>query len=215
MNFGSVKATQVFEQYERRRTAEAERMARLPMSEGLAQRDDYLLAVGPESGNFLHSLILATKPSLVLELGTSYGYSTLFLADAAARVGGRVISIDCAHDKLDYAKARLREAGLDTAVELVAGDAVTTIETIETPIDFVLLDIWKELYVPCFRAFYPKLSTRGLIAADNMIFPEQARSDVREYRQLVNQAPDLSSTLLPIGSGIELATRWPANHPDL
>ena len=215
MNFSSPDVESVFAQYEQRRADEAERMAALPKSVGMQKRDEFLLAVGPETGWFLHSLVVASRPSLILELGTSYGYSTLFLADAAAQIDARVISIDCAAEKTAYAEMQLRKARLERHVELIIGDAVAEIGHIQSSIDFVLLDIWKELYLPCFDAVYPKLSVRGLIAADNMIFPSEARDDVRKYRQRVRDASDLTSTLLPIGSGVELTGRWPNGHPDL
>ena len=79
----------------------------------------------------------------------------------------------------------------------------------------VLLDIWKDLYVPCLEAFYPKLSDEGVIAADNMIEPEMAREDVRKYRAAIRALPDMQTALLPIGSGIELSVRWPAGNPKL
>ena len=215
MSFRHPGANAVLEHYERRRANESRRMAALPPAQGMALRDEFLLAVGPETGWFLHSLVVAARPALILELGTSFGYSTLFLADAAKQIGGRIISMDCALEKQQYADLRLQEAGLHDVVEFVTGDAVEEIENVNSTIDFVLLDIWKELYVPCFKAFYPKISTRGLIVADNMIFPPQARTDVREFRKLLEETPDLDSTLLPIGSGIELACRWPAGHSDL
>jgi predicted O-methyltransferase YrrM len=83
------------------------------------------------------------------------------------------------------------------------------------PFDFVLLDIWKELYTPCLEAVYPKLADEAIIAADNMISPEIARDDVRVYRAAVRAKPDLQTSLLPIGSGIELSVKWSAGNPKL
>ena len=83
------------------------------------------------------------------------------------------------------------------------------------PFDFILLDIWKELYTPCFDAFYPKLSEEAIIASDNMITPEMARPDVRVYREAVRAKPDLQTVLLPIGQGIELSVKWSAGNGKL
>jgi len=83
------------------------------------------------------------------------------------------------------------------------------------PFDLVLLDVWKNLYLPCFEALYPKLGEEGIIASDNMIYPESARGAVRAYRQAVSAKPDLQSVLLPIGSGIELTIKWSADNPKL
>jgi len=79
----------------------------------------------------------------------------------------------------------------------------------------VLLDIWKELYVPCLDAFYPKLADEGIVAADNMVEPEKAREDVRKYRVALGLLPDMQTTLLPIGSGIELSVKWSAANRKL
>jgi predicted O-methyltransferase YrrM len=89
------------------------------------------------------------------------------------------------------------------------------IEADDGPFDLVLLDIWKEVYLPCFEAFYPKLSEEGIIAADNMIDPASARPSVRAYRAAVLAKPDLQTALLPIGQGVELTVKWSAGNPKL
>ena len=87
MNFSSPAVAQVFAEYEQRRLDERATMAALGSGMS-ARRDEFLLPIGPETGWLLYSLILAKRPARVLDLGTSYGYSTLFLADAVKRVGG-------------------------------------------------------------------------------------------------------------------------------
>ena len=72
----------------------------------------------------LHALVLARKPKRILELGTSYGYSTLFLADAAKAVGAAVVTMELADYKQAYAKDRLTDAGLADVVDFRCGDAV-------------------------------------------------------------------------------------------
>ncbi|HWU25132.1 MAG TPA: class I SAM-dependent methyltransferase [Rhizomicrobium sp.] len=178
-------------------------------------RDQFLLPIGPDSGRLLHALILARKPRRILELGTSYGYSTLFLADAAQQVGAAVVTVDCAKHKQDYAREQLQEAGLAGPVEFRCGDAIELIEADKGWWDFILLDIWKELYCPSFEAFYPKLSEEAVIAADNMIEPAHNRGEVRQYRDAVRQKMDLQTILLPIGSGIELTLKWTPGNAKL
>lgn len=212
--FGQDKANPVFEAYERRRLTDETTMAELGPN-GFARRDEFLLPVGPEVGWFLHKLILAHRPNMIVEFGTSYGYSTLFLADAARQIGAQVISFEIADYKQSYAAKMLLDAGLNDVVDLRLGDAVKNAERIETSVDFCLIDIWKELYVPCLEVVYRKLSDGGLIAADNMIYPEMARPDVRAYRASVKEKGDLQTALLPIGAGIELSCKWPANSPSL
>jgi predicted O-methyltransferase YrrM len=214
VHFTDPSVATVYADYEARNAVEQERQRTLGAS-GFAMRDEFLLPVGPEVGAFLHSLILARKPKRILELGTSYGYSTLFLADAARAVGATVITIELADFKHDHAKGEIARAGLSGVVDFRLGDAVALIEADAGPFDFILLDIWKELYLPCFDAFYGKLSEEAIIAADNMIYPPQARDDVRKYRAAVQAKDDLQTMLLPIGSGIELTVKWVAGSASL
>jgi predicted O-methyltransferase YrrM len=214
MNFTDPRVAAVYAEYEARNVAEQERQKTIGAS-AFTLRDEFLLPVGPEVGAFLHALILARRPKRILELGTSYGYSTLFFADAARSVGATVITMELAEWKQAHAQDQIAKAGLSDVVDFRLGDAVAMIEADAGTFDFILLDIWKELYLPCFNAFYPKLSDEAIIAADNMIFPPQAREDVRKYRAAVREAGDLQTTLLPIGSGIELSVKWVAGNEKL
>jgi predicted O-methyltransferase YrrM len=214
MTFTSPQAAAVFAEYEARDAAERMRQKTLGPA-GFAMRDEFLLPVGPEVGGFLHALILAKRPKRILELGTSYGYSTLFLADAAQAVGATLITMELADYKQAYAREMIARAALSDSVNFRLGDAVTLIDADAGPFDFVLLDIWKELYLPCFDAFYEKLSDEAIVAADNMIEPVMAREDVRKYRAAVQAKPDLQTTLLPIGQGIELSVKWLAGNVKL
>jgi predicted O-methyltransferase YrrM len=211
MGFASAAANGVLAEYAQRLVDEKLKPGGRPMG----NRDDYLLPVGPEVGWFLHSLILAQRPARVLELGTSYGYSTLFLADAAKQVGAKVITMDVADYKQAYAREKMEKAGVADVIEFRVGDAVEMVKADTGLFDLALMDIWKEAYVPCLQALYPKLSDEGIIAADNMVEPAAARDAVRLYRAAVKALPDMQTTLLPIGSGIELSVRWKAGNAKL
>jgi len=214
MHFSDPAVADVYAGYAQRLAEEQSRMANMG-NELFALRDEFLLPVGPEVGWFLHCLVLAKRPARILELGTSYGYSTLFLADAAREVGATLITMDLADYKQAEAQANIERAGLADVVDFRLGDAVALIHADPGPFDLVLLDIWKDLYVPCLQAFYPKLSDEGIVAADNMVEPEMAREDVRKYRAAIRALPDMQTALLPIGSGIELSVKWPAGSAKL
>jgi predicted O-methyltransferase YrrM len=214
MDFSSAAANQVFAGYMRRMADEEVKAAALG-SEMLAHRDEFLLPVGPEVGRFLHSLILAKRPARILELGTSYGFSTLFLADAARRVGGRLITMEMADYKQAHARMMMEQAGVADVIDFRLGDAIAMIGADPGPFDLVLIDIWKDLYIPCLDAVHPKLSDEGIIAADNITDPAIYRESARHYRAAVRALPDMQTTLLPIGSGIELSVRWSADNDKL
>lgn len=202
------KFSAVLERYEARATDEAKLWATTNPAELFGRRDELLLEVGPDTANFLLSLAVGRRAVRLVELGTSYGYSTLFLAEAARRTGGRLTTYELSSDKQSFAKDQIKEAGLGDYVEWRQGDAVELLKDEKDGIDFVLIDLWKELYVPCLEAIYPKLAQNAVLAADNILEPAMARPEAEAYRAAVRQKKDLQSVLLPIGSGIELSCRW-------
>lgn len=214
MKFPDPRVQAVFARFEERLVADAETMRQLG-AEGFARRDEFLLPVGADAGWFLHSLVVARRPARILELGTSYGYSTLFMATAAREVGAEVVTMELADYKQDHARAMLDQAGLSEWVEFRCGDALALLAADEGQWDFVLLDIWKDLYLPCFEAFYPQLSEEAVICSDNMIEPASARPSVRAYRAAVRAKPDLQTALLPVGQGVELTVKWSAGNAKL
>ena len=172
------------------------------------QRDSLLLPVGEDVARLLVDLAVGLRARTIFELGSSFGYSTLFLAEAARRTGGRLVSFEIHAAKQAYARERIAEAGLAGQVEWRLGDAVELLKSEKGPVDLVLLDLWKDLYVPCLDLVYPLLSSRGAIVADNMLYPEFSRPDARVYRAAVRAKAAMQAVLLPIGQGIDLACRY-------
>ncbi|WP_432443678.1 O-methyltransferase [Rhizobium grahamii] len=168
--------------------------------------DRRLRAVGPETGQLLNILARSLKAPTILELGTSFGYSGIWLADAARASGGRVITMELHAYKAEYAKEMAAKANLADYIDFRIGDAVSMIADLET-IDFVLLDLWKDLYVPCLEAFYPKLNAGAIIVADNMLRPGD--DHIAHYGRTVRAKPGITSVLLPVGAGIEVSRFQP------
>jgi predicted O-methyltransferase YrrM len=191
-------------EYEKRAAAERPLIEKLPPSEG-PFRDPFLLSVGPATGRLLNLLVRQLKPKTILEIGTSYGYSTIWIAEAASAIGAKVITLELNPAKSKHASESLAKIGLAGVVDFRVGDALQLIAALPAPFDFILLDLWKNLYVPCFDLFYPKLSPGALIVADNMIHPEFDREYAARYRKHVRSKPHIESLLLPIGSGLELS----------
>jgi predicted O-methyltransferase YrrM len=195
----------VLTEYEKRGASEFKLQAQIGEQEWLGRRDEFLIAVGRETGMLLNLLAKSVRARTILELGTSYGYSTIWLAEAARKTGGKVISLDVSGKKQEYASAMLNKAGLSAQVEFHVGDARQKITDLAGPFDFVLLDLWKDLYIPCFDLVYPKLSTGAFVAADNMLLPEAYRASANVYRKHARSKPKIDSVLLPVGSGVELS----------
>ncbi len=191
---------QVLAEYDARAAAEQSLHAAGWSADG--RRDQLLLRIGPETGRLVNILVRGAGARRVVELGTSYGYSTVWLAAAARETGGRVVSIDLARHKQDYAKVRLERAGLGEHVDWRTGDALELLRELQGPIEFVLIDLWKDLYIPCFDLIAPKLSRGAVLVADNMLRPEFSRPDADAYRAHIRGYPGMESVTLDVGSGI-------------
>jgi predicted O-methyltransferase YrrM len=196
-------------EYEARAKQEFQKMASLPAHEVGARIDEFLIFVGPETGQLLHILARAAKARCIVEVGASYGYSTIWLAHAAKQTGGKVESFELSASKVEFARAKLQSVGLDRYVQFHVGDVLTNLPQLTAPLDFVLIDCWKNIYEPCFELVYPRLTAEGIIVADNMLYPEDTRPHALAYQQRVRSKPDLDTLLLPVGSGIELTRRRP------
>lgn len=195
----------VLAEFERRAEEEHRRTA-VPGSPAV-NLDDLLLSVGREAGTLLYLLATGGQSRRILELGSSYGYSTVWLGAAARSTGGKVTSLELKEAKIEHARQALTRAGLSTRVEFHCGDCLETLKTLPGPFDFVLLDVWKDLYLPCFELVHPKLAPGGMICADNMLIPEHVRPQAEAYRARVRQSGDMDSVLVDVGNGIEISRK--------
>jgi predicted O-methyltransferase YrrM len=199
------KVQAVLSEYEARAAKESPHIMQMSDDEWRRRRDEFMLSVGHDTGRLLNILAKGAGARRILELGSSYGYSTLWLAEAARKTGGTVFSLEINSTKQEYARATIARAGLAGHVEFLLGDALKTIAALDGPFDFVLLDLWKDLYVSCFDLFYLKLKPGAIVVADNMLRPEDYLPDALKYRRHVRSHSKIDSVLLPVGSGIELS----------
>jgi predicted O-methyltransferase YrrM len=165
---------------------------------GLRRLLEELEAVGPrfwsvprQDGEFLHFLVKATRARNVLEIGTSHGYSAIWMGLALEETGGRLTTIEIDRTRRDLARKHVTEAGLSQRVALIKGDAHAEVPKLPGPFDFVFLDADKDGQVDYFRALYPrKLAPGGLLAAHNAI--RQAGA-MRDYLELIRTHPDFDT----------------------
>ena len=140
------------------------------------------IPVSPEAGRLLYSLIRAARPSTVVEFGTSFGISTIHLAAAVRdNCAGHVVSTELNAVKAARATANIAEAGLADWVTILEGDALATLATIDTPVEFVLLDGWKYLYLPVLHLLEPRLPPGALVIADDAISLAAEMADYLGY----------------------------------
>jgi predicted O-methyltransferase YrrM len=136
---------------------------------------EFYLPVSPESGRLLYALVRASRPATVVEFGMSLGISAIHLAAAVRDNGsGRVVTTELSADKVATAKRTFADTGLDDVITILEGDALETLQNLDGPVDFVLLDGWKELYIPVLELLEPRLSPGSLVIADNTSMPDLA-----------------------------------------
>ncbi|WP_199520224.1 O-methyltransferase [Fulvimarina endophytica] len=153
---------------ERRASAPRERDALPTMDFRTSERHRTgYLAIGPNQGRFLFALALSRKARTIVEFGSSFGISTLYLAAAAKAAGGRVIGSEYHPHKAGKARANLSDAGLSEIAEIRVGDARETLLDAPAGIDLLFLDGAKDLYLPILERLEPKLAANALVVADN------------------------------------------------
>ncbi|RDH77490.1 methyltransferase [Mycolicibacterium moriokaense] len=129
---------------------------------------DFYLPVTPEAGRLLYALVRSSRPSTVVEFGMSLGISAIHLASAVRDNGeGRVVTTELNSKKVAVASGNFADAGLDDLITVLPGDALQTLASIDGPVQFVLLDGWKDLYVQVLQLLEPRLTPGALVVADN------------------------------------------------
>ena len=169
--------------------------------------DQFALAAGPETASFLNLLIRTMGAKQIVEVGTSIGYTALWLGEAARATGGHVIGMETIEAKHRQALDHLRRAGLSDVVEVRFGDAKKIVHDLTGLIDVVFVDAWKDDYIAYFDALLPKLRVGGCVVADNLTFPPTFQDTMRRYQNHVRAQPNVRSTLLSIGNGEEMSVR--------
>jgi predicted O-methyltransferase YrrM len=173
----------------------------------LADRTRRRRNLEPDSARLLHLLALAIGAGRVLELGTSNGYSTIWLAAAVAANDGTMVSVDLDQGRLDEARENVARAGLDATVELRLEDAGAALSASEPASwDMVFLDAERPHYPSYWSDLVRVLPPGGLLAVDNVI---SHADEVADLRTLVSADRRVTEALVPTGAGVLLVTRNP------
>lgn len=130
--------------------------------------ENVYLPISQEQGEFFYKTIIENNFQSIVEFGTSFGISTLFLAAAAKETNGKVITTELLPSKAKTANKNFKKAALENFIELREGDAIKTLANFNQPIDFLMLDGWKDLYLPLFKQLEPFFHKKTIIYADNV-----------------------------------------------
>lgn len=199
--------TALLAEYERRAAEEWRLMEALPVEQIGARIDELLLFVGPDTGRLLHMLATSSQAKAIVEIGASYGYSTIWLADAAKKTGGKVHSFELSPNKVAYARDKLRSVGLEPHVEVPRRQRARHAARArgaggsgaDRPVEAALQTLLRARLSQALGGCARRRRQHAL--------PKETRAEARAYEQFVRAPGDLDSVLLPIGSGIEISRK--------
>ena len=175
-------------------------------AERTAALSEAYIPVSPDAGRFLYALVRGAQPGTVIEFGTSFGISTIYMAAAIRdRGAGKVITTELLTKKAERAREYIAEAGLSDLVDLRVGDALKTLRGLERDVALVFLDGAKDLYLPVLRLVEPSLKPGALVIGDDIdLFPDALATYLSYVRDPAN---GYVSVKVPIGDAMELSTR--------
>jgi predicted O-methyltransferase YrrM len=168
------------------------------------ERAKKMLNLQPETAMLISILIRSSRRTRVLEIGTSNGYSTIWLAWSVSLLGGRVVSIDRNADKVAMAEANLKRARLRHLVDLRHGDATKVAATLPGPFDLVFFDADRVSAPAQLNLLLPKLTDDALVLADNVLSHPQ---DSEAYLGAITAQDRFDHVIVPVGKGLSLAYR--------
>jgi predicted O-methyltransferase YrrM len=168
--------------------------------------DKAFIPVDQDAGRFLYALARGAAPGRVVEFGTSFGISTIYLAAAVRdRGNGSVVTTELHAGKADTSRTHFEQAGLLDVIDLRVGDALETLKGLPRDVSFVFLDGWKNLYLPVLQMLEPVLLPGALVVADDLnLFPDVLKPYLEYVRRQDN---GYVSATVPIGDAMELSVR--------
>lgn len=174
----------------------------------LEETSDDFWNISPETANFLNMLVKISGAKNILEIGTSNGYSAIWLACALKLTGGRLTTIEFWDNRLDLAKKNFKLCGVDDIITTKLGSAFTILqemnENSDATFDFVFIDANKLEYLKYFELVHPLIKNGGIIAADNILSHKQK---VQPFVDVISQHPEYQVQILNLPAGLLLARK--------
>jgi caffeoyl-CoA O-methyltransferase len=191
-----------------------------PQLEQLAEEarrtlDDPQMLSGPVVGRLLEFLVFALQAHSVLEIGTYAGYSALSMAEGLPPEG-RIVTLELDEARAAFARRWFAASPHAEKIEVVVGPALESIERLPGPFDFVFIDADKDSYPAYYEAVVPKLSPRGLIAADNTLSHGRVLDEsdtspraeaIRAFNERARSDPRVRCVILSVRDGVTLIRR--------
>jgi len=189
----------------RRKTADELYARNKAHDDALADRLLRFRSVDPPVAELLGVLVRARNAQHILEIGTSSGYSTIWLADSAEATGGSVLSVDTDAGRTEFARKNLESAGVLDRVTLRTEDAASTLSSSRNGYwDFIFLDAERPAYPEYLPHLVRGLSSHGVLAIDNVISHQH---ELIEFTRMIEAESRLTQTVVAIGAGLRVAVR--------
>ena len=173
-----------------------------------------LNCISKNIGTFYNIMLKSIHAKNILEIGMSVGYSGRWFADAiiSNTQNGQIITIDREQFKIDSATRNFEEAGVGSLIKIRDGVARKILHEIkeefgENYFDFIFIDADKESYIEYFDLCLPLVRKGGIIAADNILFPERFNKMMADYLSHVRSNPNVQSVTVPIDNGEEVTIK--------
>lgn len=163
------------------------------------------LNIPASDGKILYDLIIKNSYKKALEIGTSTGYSTIFIAWALSKTGGKMITIEIDKERYRQALANFKEAGLSEYIDARFADAHDLVKKLPGPFDFVFCDADKEWYKNYFVDIHPKLEAGGCYTAHNVSTRSRGMEGTREFYDYIKSLPSMKTTVDESGGGISIS----------
>ncbi len=151
-----------------------------------------MMNVPRADGEFLHDFIVRRGYKKGLEVGTSNGYSAIWMGLGLRKMGGRLITLEVDQRRASLARKNFAHVKLGEVIELREGDALEIIPQIKGPFDFVFIDAWKPDYIRYFRLLYPKIRPGGAILAHNVL---SHGKDMQDFLEVIENHSDLETRI--------------------
>ena len=164
----------------------------------MRQNEGNLWNVNPDEGAFLRGLAEKVHAKEGLEIGTSNGYSSIWIGMGLRKQRGHLLTLEIDEGRAKLAQANFRAAGLDSVITLKLGDALKEVPKLRGPYDFVFIDAWKQDYVKYLNMVIPIVRPGGVIVAHNVT---DLRDELTDFIKAVQTNPQLRTTIENPGPG--------------
>jgi predicted O-methyltransferase YrrM len=181
--------------------------------------DDFGAVIDDDVARMLQVLIMLAKPKMVLEIGTSIGFSTVMMAKIMKQYGGKIITIELDKKVAKQAMVNFKREGVNEQIDIIVGDVREVVANMKERFDLIFQDVGdKSLYAEMIDNYLQLLNTGGLLLAEDVLFPifdfsgkdsylNPMKKSLDLFNKTIAKHPHFESTLLPIGDGLMIALK--------